>query len=190
MGQQQSTEAAEQHALRGWPAFMTAKDVQAQMHKFRVRKSVMGWRVRFLDRTDGCIEYVKLSVQTAGGADYYQRVDGPCGERASVPKFPHALAANELDAPRAPYAVTINRPNYAELADRSSSKCATYRRSRQGIWVKVAEQCRETMHELEVLAQRGNAKGKDTAQLLELLARRRTGSRRRHGRLRQYLNLD
>lgn len=146
--------AAEQHALQGWPAFMTQAEVEQQMTKFRVRRSVLGRRVRFLDRTGGCIEYARLGV-IGGGLPYFQRVDGPCEQRASIPKFPHALAPHEVAAHTSPYSWAVRRENYAELVDYRTKKCATYRRSSNGgIWLKVAEQCRETEHESEVQQQR------------------------------------
>lgn len=156
MGQEMSTHrAAEKHALQGWPSFMTGTDLRLQMAKFRVRRSVLGRRVRLFDRVDGCIEYARLSKIPDRAAQYYQRVDSPCLQRASVPKFPHSLAAHELPGGASvPYTVTVRRANYCELADASTKQCATYRRSGQGAWIKVAEQCRETRHDLEVELQR------------------------------------
>lgn len=154
MGAELSTQnaSAETHASQGWPAFMNAADLRSQMLKFRVHRSVLGRRVRMLDRGGGCIEYVKLSKLPKV---YYQRVDAPCSQRASIPKFPHASAPHELpDGGSWPYRVTVRRPNYCEVTDPATKQCATYRRANSGIWVKVGERCDETKHDLEVAQQR------------------------------------
>lgn len=163
MGQDASTmrsAVAERHAARGWPAFLTGRLMQMQAHKFRVRRSVLGRRVRLLDRTGGCIEYARLAVPGTS-TTYYQRVDGPCSGRGSVPKFPLALAPHELPGGEAmPYRVGVGRPNYAEVVDHRDGRCATYRRSAAtAAWIKVAETCRETAHDAEVARQVGRAEG-------------------------------
>lgn len=146
---------AARHAAQGWPGFLTGRAMQAQASKFRVRRSVLGRRVRLVDRAEGCIEYARLAVPGTG-AVFYQRVDAPCGRGGGLPKFPHALVAHELPGGEGtPYAATVQRPNYAELADTRTGRCATYRRSaRDGTWVKVEERCRETRHVAEVSRQR------------------------------------
>lgn len=141
MGQQISA-LAERHALQGWPAFMTATDLRAQMSKFRVVRSVLGRRVRLIDGLNGCIEYARLSKVPGKGAQFYQRVDGPCSERLSVPKFPHALAAHELPGGASlPYDIIMRRANRCQIADAGAAKCATYLRSKRGHWVKATEHC-------------------------------------------------
>lgn len=132
---------------------MTAADLRAQMAKFRVRRSVLGRRVRLIDRVDGCIEYARLSKVPGKSVQFFQRVDGLCSGRARMPKFPDAMAARELPGGASlPYFVSVRRPNYAEVND--GNQCATYKRSRQGVWLKVSETCRETMHDKEVDEQR------------------------------------
>lgn len=165
MGAQLSVQraAAQKHAEQGWPAFLNSEAVQMQMTKFRVRKSLLGRRLRFFDRTGGCIEYARLSI-SRGGMTFYQRVDGPCNKSTAVPKFPYALVPHELDRRAGlPYKVTVLRENYAELGEPGSlRRCASYRRSNSGVWIKVEEKCRETAHDDEVkkqLAKLGRTSG-------------------------------
>lgn len=171
MGQALSAQKsmAEKHAAQGWPAFLGVQDLQVQMRKFRIQKSVMGRRVRVFDRVNGCIEYNRVSFpgwvpaqQRQGASHFYQRVDAPCNTKASIPKFPHALAANEIRGRGylQMFRVAISRPAYAELVEAESRNCATYRRTNQGIWVKVSEQCKETKHALQVMKQRNKLDGK------------------------------
>ena len=145
---------AVEHAARGWPAFMTGSQVVQQMHKFRMRKSLMGARVRFLDSRDGCIEYVLItrgggSLRGGDDASWYQRVDGPCNQRASVPTFPDALTGTES----MPLVATATGQGYKELTKSGTSRCASYRQNEQGVWIKVGEDCRETKHRAEVKKQ-------------------------------------
>lgn len=170
MGAQLSVQraAAQKHAEQGWPAFLNTETVQMQMTKFRVRKSLLGRRLRFFDRTGGCIEYARLSI-SRGGMTFYQRVDGPCSKSTAVPKFPYALVPHELDRRAGlPYKVTVLRENYAELGEPGSlRRCASYRRSNSGVWIKVEEKCRETAHDDEVkkqLAKLGRTGSGTTAQ--------------------------
>lgn len=153
MGQTQSLRrggrtAAEAQATQGWPAYMTRNDVQTQMHKFRVERSLMGRRVRFFDAGNRCIEYVQLST------GHYQRVDGACGRLASVPKFPDAMAGSELPGgERMPHSVAVRRGNYAEVVDKRTRQCATYRLTTGGVWLKVEERCQVAVHEHKVRRQ-------------------------------------
>lgn len=162
MGAQLSVQrsVAQQNAQQGWPAFMTGNAVQKQMSRFRVRRSLLGRRVRFIGRTGECIEYARLSL-SRDGVPFYQRVDGPCQAGTAMPKFPFALAADELERRAGvPYKVTVLRENYAEMAEPGSvTRCASYRRASSGIWVKVEEKCRETAHDEEVKRQLATGSG-------------------------------
>lgn len=172
MGAAQSN-LAEKHALRGWPAFLNETQMQALLSKYRMQKSLLGRRIRFTDRVDGCIEYARLIKREGSPRTYFQRMDSSCGGSGFPPKFPQALAPNEGGPNQSigPYRVTVYRPNYLEISDirpgvvsaltgggLSGVKCATYRRTERGTWNKISEQCRETKHQLKINEQQRRGK--------------------------------
>lgn len=172
MGAAQSN-LAEKHASRGWPSFMNDTQMQAQLSKYRMQRSLLGRRVRFTDRVDGCIEYARLMKREGSSHTYFQRMDSACGGTGSPPKFPQALTANEVRGNQSigPYRVSVYRPNYIEISDvrpgvvsaltgggLSGVKCATYRRTERGTWNKIGEQCRETRHQLKINEQQRRGK--------------------------------
>lgn len=150
MGQEMSSQqcAAEAHAVKGWPAFMTQQDVQAQMLQSRMHKSLMGRRVRFMDPEGGggCVEYARLRSSTSEAAAtvsaaVYQRVDGACSTLEPIPRFPHALTATEPGSKSFPYTAVVVDGTVLGVTDTRTRARATYHRrdGSSGPWVKVSE---------------------------------------------------
>lgn len=156
MGQTFSAQAARVRAVslaaRGWPAFMTEADARSRMSRHRVEKSLLGRRLRFSDVVGGCtVEYARLArVSGRGRQQLYQRVDGPCGEPWSTPKFPVALAVDDYRLVDRFTRLLQPGPVVLQTFD-VSGQCATYRLTRAGpseVWVKTSETSETCQHVL------------------------------------------
>lgn len=129
MGQAASTTARD-----GWPGFATAADLQGYGLSHRVRRSVLGRRVR-VQTADGDVEYARMTGPAAGGGQvFYQRVD------AEGVKFPRALASAELPGGASmPYAVTSLTVTRCVVTDSAAAQCAVYDMAADGTWTKTDE---------------------------------------------------
>ena len=107
-------DAALAAALRGWPAYLSQARLKQAMLRFRADKSLMGTRVRLIQRHGGWVEYRKLP-----GRALYQRADD-----AALPDFPAHMPAWEL--PRggdAPHKVLAISPGRVKLASEAGGCC-------------------------------------------------------------------
>lgn len=168
MGQTQSADGrrrlvAAHFSTKGWPAFMWAAELYARMNAFKMTRSALGQRVRFYDGKNMCIEYVRIGAAAGGGKTagrLYQRVDGPCDTAARVAEnvrtFPEALPGSALSSTAPPKGLGILVPvtvraEYAEVVHPPTGRCAAYRRTAQGTWMKMGgDVCRDTRDELTV----------------------------------------
>lgn len=124
-------------ANKGWPAFLTPAELQATLHRFPARKSLLGTRVRLVQSSGAVVEYVKKTrahgpAPGPAPAVYYQRAD--CAGH----NFPARLATQEL--PRGtsvPYDVTTLPEGLVRLHAAGGS-AATYRHDGT-CWVKITE---------------------------------------------------
>lgn len=137
MGQGASS-VAELAAAKGWPAFMTQRDMEAQLRAFQIgwsgRPYAPGSRVRLQHPSGACLEY--QYIRPAAREVYYQRVDGKCGTKAALPTFPSALAERETRAAHMPYRVRLTADLNRILLLRDD-KCAAYVYTRNGVWRKA-----------------------------------------------------
>ncbi len=145
-------------SAKGWPAFMWSDDLYKRMNAFKMKKSMLGQRVRFYDDKNMCIEYARVAATDRKLGQLYQRIDGPCDTAArmaeSLRTFPEALPASSLSRQPATglgvLVPTTLRGEYAELLHPPTGRCAAYRRTTQGTWIKMDERCRDTTDEVQV----------------------------------------
>lgn len=137
-------------SAKGWPAFMWSDDVYRRMKSFKIKRSMMGQRVRFYDDKNMCIEYARVAGTDRKRGQLYQRVDGPCDTR-TLRTFPEALPASFAKGEGLGLMVpTTLRGEYAEVMHPPTGRCAAYRRTSQNIWLRLETPCSDTMDEVRV----------------------------------------
>lgn len=145
--------AAAAFSAKGWPAFMWSDDLYRRMQAFKMKRSMMGQRVRFYDAKNTCIEYARVAGTDRKQGQLYQRVDGPCdASTRTLPTFPEALPAASFakGTGLGLMVPTTLRAEYAELMHPPTGRCAAYRRTSQNIWLKMGAPCTDTTNEVQV----------------------------------------
>ena len=144
--------AAAAFSAKGWPAFMWSDDLYRRMKDFKMRRSVMGQRVRFYDDKNTCIEYARVAGTDRRLGQLHQRVDGPCeSSTRALPVFPDAMPGSAFTKRSLGLLVPATlRSEYAEVVHPPTGRCAPYRRTSQDIWVRMEAPCSDTANEIAV----------------------------------------